>query len=115
MSVSMIEFLKHILDEIKFLKNESAQVEFSEFISDEVRKRAFTRSLEIIGEATKQVPDDVRKKHPFVEWREISGMRDILIHAYFGIDYELVWDVVVNEIPQLEVNIKRVIDSESRQ
>lgn len=113
MSVSMIEFLRHVQDEIQFLKNESEKIDFSEFIIDEVRKRAFVRSIEIIGEAVKQIPVGVKKKYPFVEWREIAGMRDVLIHAYFGIDYELVWDVVINEIPSLELKINKIIQAET--
>lgn len=59
------------------------------------------RSLEIIGEATKKVPDDFRATHPDVEWRAMAGMRDVLIHDYFGVDLELVWDVVRNRVPLL--------------
>lgn len=59
------------------------------------------RSLEIIGEAAKKVPDDFRSMHPAIEWRAMAGMRDRLIHDYFGVDFELVWDVVQTRIPEL--------------
>lgn len=57
------------------------------FIEDELIKRAFLRSLEIIGEAVKKIPEDVKIKIPDIEWKKISGLRDILIHHYFGVDY----------------------------
>jgi uncharacterized protein with HEPN domain len=70
-------------------------------LANETLRRAFVRSLEIIGEAAKKVPEGFRAQHPMVEWRAMAGMRDRLIHDYFGVDYELVWDVVQNRIPEL--------------
>ena len=113
MPASIIEFLKHIRDEINFLMDESNDVDFEQFVNDEVKKRAFSRSLEIIGEAVKKIPDDVKIKYPFVEWKNIAGMRNKLIHEYFGIDYELVWDVVKSEIPELKKHIEKIIEIES--
>ena len=66
------------------------------------------RRLEIIGEAAKNVPDDFRKKHPIEEWKKISGMRDVLIHAYFGINLERVWNAVKNDLPDLKEKIKSI-------
>jgi len=80
----------------------------------DVITRAFSRSLEIIGEAVKKLPDDLRVKYPQIDWKDIAGMRDILIHDYFGVDYELVWDVVKNEIPTLRFQIEQIIDLESK-
>lgn len=72
------------------------------------------RSIEIIGEASKQIPDDVKQKYSHLEWRAMAGMRDRLIHAYFGVDYEIVWDVVINKVPTLHQEIKEIIEAESR-
>ena len=77
--------------------------------ADEKTFDAVVRNLEIIGEAIKKVPDEVRKTHPEVEWQKIAGLRDILIHEYFGIDLEIIWDVVQNKIPDLEKQIKKLI------
>ncbi len=72
-----------------------------DFLSDEVLKRAITRSLEIIGEATKKIPADFKVKWSSIQWKNMAGMRNRLIHDYIGVNYSIVWDVVRNKIPQL--------------
>lgn len=101
MSSPPIEYLRHILAEANFIAEQSVGLQRDEFLNDETLKRAFVRSIEIIGEATKHVPNEFRQRYPEFEWRGMAGMRDRLIHGYFGVDYELVWDVVVNKIPTL--------------
>jgi uncharacterized protein with HEPN domain len=81
------------------------------FTSDETLRRAFVRSLEIIGEATKKIPPDFRSEHPHINWRAMAGMRDRLIHGYFGVDYEIVWDVVQNRIPELRNQISAILEA----
>jgi len=83
-----------------------------EFLRDPTLRRAFVRSLEIIGEAAKQVSDTSRAQLPDLDWRGMAGMRDRLIHGYFGVDYELVWDVVANRVPLLRDSLKRLLSSE---
>ena len=114
MSRSIIEFFKHIQDELNFLENNSRNLDYDSFYEDEVMKRAFARSLEIIGEAVKNVPDEIRSEYPEVDWKAIAGMRDKLIHHYFGVDYELVWDIIENEIEELSFQVDRIIESEKR-
>jgi uncharacterized protein with HEPN domain len=79
-------------------------------MADETLRRAFVRSLEIIGEAAKQVADSFRSRYPTIEWRAMAGMRDRLIHDYFGVDYELVWDVVHKRIPELRGQIASILE-----
>ncbi len=109
---SIRDYLQHILDEIDYLSRSVQHLEKDEFLQDETLKRAFVRSIEIIGEAAKQVPDDLRQQHPQLEWRAITGMRDRLIHGYFGIDYDIVWDVVSNKIPSLAPVVKEILARE---
>ncbi len=114
MLFSTIDYLRHILDECNYLLDETANLDQATFAQDQTRRRAFVRSLEIIGEATKHLPADLREEHGQIEWRSIAGMRDRLIHAYFGVDYELVWDVVTNKVPELKHEIAGMIAEKSQ-
>jgi len=113
MSSLSLEYLRHILDETAYLISRSKGISKEEFVQDETLKRAFVRSLEIIGEATKNVSMELRQKYSHIDWRAMAGMRDRLIHGYFGIDYDIVWDVVINKIPLLQQEIQQTIQSES--
>jgi uncharacterized protein with HEPN domain len=82
-------------------------------MADETLKRAVVRSLEIIGEATKKIPADIKLKWSDISWKNMAGMRDRLIHDYMGINYRIVWDVAKNIIPEIRTRIAGVIASES--
>lgn len=103
------EYLKHILDEINYLMITSVYLVEDGFSKNQTLQRAFTRSLEIIGEAVKNLPQEFKEENSEVEWKLIAGMRDRLIHHYFGVDYEIVWDVVKNEVPKLKIQIEKLI------
>ncbi|WP_199316647.1 HepT-like ribonuclease domain-containing protein [Chroococcidiopsis sp [FACHB-1243]] len=77
-----------------------------------MKQRAYVRSIEVIGEAVKQLPDGLRQKYNTIEWRAMAGMRDRLIHNYFGVDYDIVWDVVVNKFPVLDAEIRLILEQE---
>lgn len=109
MSFEPRDYLRHILVEADYLIGRSDGLSFEAFAADETLRRAFVRSLEIIGEAAKKVPDDFRASHPSVEWRAMAGMRDRLIHDYFGVDFELVWDVLQKRIPELRDQIAIIL------
>lgn len=112
MSNVPLEYLRHILDETAYLIQQRSRFSLTQFLKDPTAQRAFVRSLEIIGEAVKKLPEDIRIKYPEVRWKAIAGMRDKMIHHYFGVDYELVWDVVDNKIPLLDEQIKGILDQE---
>jgi uncharacterized protein with HEPN domain len=96
-----IELIKHILEETSFILNHTAELSREDYLSDEVLCRASIRSLEIIGEATKKLSDEFKKNYPGIEWKKIAGTRDKLIHDYYGIDYDIVWDIISSKIKVL--------------
>jgi uncharacterized protein with HEPN domain len=104
---------QHILDEVDYLLQTSEDLSQDDFLKDETLRRAFVRSLEIIGEATKHIPPEVLDAHPEIDWRATAGMRDKLIHGYFGVDYDIVWDVVRNKTGLLSEQISRILESQS--
>ena len=109
MSLEPRDYLRHILSETDYLIRTSEAISVEAFLLDETLQRAFVRSLEIIGEAAKKLPDNLRRSHPQVEWSAMAKMRDRLIHAYFGVDYELVWEVVRTRIPQLHTDLHAIL------
>ncbi|MCX6264740.1 MAG: DUF86 domain-containing protein [Bacteroidetes bacterium] len=112
MSKEPIEFLKHIADECSYLLSISIELSKDNFLEDETLKRAVVRSLEIIGEATKKIPADFKVKWSSIQWKNMAGMRDRLIHDYIGVNYSIVWDVLINKIPALNAQIQEVLSEE---
>jgi uncharacterized protein with HEPN domain len=113
MPVSPLDYLRHIRDEAHYLAEESARTTKSHFDTNETTKRAFVRSIEIIGEAAKKVPGDLKQRHPHVDWWGMTGMRDKLIHDYFGVDYDIVWDVAARKAAQLERDLETILRVEA--
>jgi uncharacterized protein with HEPN domain len=109
MSKDPKEFLRHILDECRYLNSISQDLNFEKFLEDETLKRAVVRSLEIIGEATKKIPADFKLSNNSIQWKNMAGMRDRLIHDYIGVNYSIVWDVIKNKIPELKNQIEKVL------
>jgi len=102
-------FLKDILQAIERIEKYAGALSFEGFCENQLVQDGVVRNLEIIGEAVKHLPKDVQKKYPTVEWKKIAGLRDILIHAYFGVDRDIVWDVVINKIPELKGQISLIL------
>lgn len=88
---------------------ETENIKFEEFMKNEILKRACSRSLEIIGEATKNLSIDFKKKYKEVEWKKISGLRDKIIHYYFGVNWDILWDVIKNRLPKLKEQIDDIL------
>jgi len=102
-------YLKHIIDEITFLLKTTEKLNYDSFIESEMYTRAFSRSFEIIGEAVKNLSTEFRKKHGDIEWKKISGMRDKIIHQYFNVDYDLLWDIIKNKLPKIKEKIQTLL------
>ena len=108
------DLYNHIFDEIVFLESETRTISKEVFLKGEKTQRAFARSIEIIGEAVKNISSAVIIKYKEVPWRNIAGMRDKLIHGYFSVDYEIVWDVAKNIIPQFKNQLIKIMDTEKK-
>ena len=111
MSRDEIMYLQDIAESCEKVLRFTADLTLSELIQDEKTYDAVVRNLEIIGEAAKHISQDIRKQLPDIEWRKIAGMRDMLAHAYFGIDNDILWDVVQNKVIQLHKSISAFLNS----
>ena len=104
-------YLYHILDAIHDIENSVKNVTKKEFIKNKDIRDANIRRLEIIGEAVKNVSKGLKQKHPDIKWKQIAGMRDKLIHHYFGVDVEAVWKVIKKDVPELKKKINTIVKS----
>jgi len=102
-------YLQDILDAIIKIEKYTKQLSFEEFKENTLVSDAVMRNLEIIGEATKKISKEIRDDYNEVEWKKIAGLRDILIHAYSGIDFDIIWDIVKNKLPILKSSINKII------
>lgn len=102
-------FLKHILESIEWIEKETTVISKDEFIKTVPTQDIVIRRLEIIGEAVKNLPGDFKKKYPDIPWQKISGLRDKLIHGYFGIDLELVWEIIKKDLPLFKTQIQDML------
>ncbi len=98
-------FVNHIFDDIKRIEIFSKGLTKEHFLKDELRQYALIRAIEIIGEAVKNIPISIKNKYPLTSWKDIVGTRDVLIHHYFGVDLNIIWDIVKHEIPKLKQQI----------
>ena len=105
------DYLEDILDSMektqKFIENMS----YNQFSQDDKSIFAVIRALEIIGEATKNIPDNVRRINPDIPWRDMAGMRDVLIHDYFGVDINTVWLTVTKKIPEIKPRVQKMLEN----
>ena len=102
-------YLQDILDAMRAIEKFVEGINFAEFKADDKTSSAVIRKFEIIGEAAKQVPEDMRNKYNLLPWKEMAGMRDRLIHFYFGVKHELVWQTIKDVIPAVKPLIQEIL------
>jgi uncharacterized protein with HEPN domain len=103
--------LMHILDSIAEIESYLLEIDFETFLNNSMMRFACIKHMEIIGEASNHVSNEVKLKFSSVEWLQIVGMRNIFVHEYFGIDANLVWEIIKNDIPELKIRIKDIMES----
>ncbi|PWA09743.1 DUF86 domain-containing protein [Pueribacillus theae] len=102
-------FLEDMLNAAKKIQKYSRGLSYDDSISNDLVSDAVIKNILVIGEAAKNIPEEIRIACPQIEWRKMAGMRDMVIHAYFSINYRIVWDVVQNKIPVLEQHVKQLL------
>ena len=105
-------YVEDILEAIEKIKRYTEGMDFEDFVVDEKTVDAVIRNLEIIGEAVKNLPEEFKAMHPDLPWREIAGMRDRLIHAYFGADLSIVWYTIKNDLDEIEFRLKSIMEGQ---
>lgn len=103
-------FLQHILDSIAEIEKNINNISEEKFSRSTQIQDAIIRRLEIIGEAAKNIPENIRQKYNFIPWKKIAGSRDVLIHQYFEVDLEAVWDSATKDLPKLKQDIKTILE-----
>lgn len=103
-------FLQHILESISEIEKYTKDISEDEFAKSTQVQDAVIRRLEIIGEAAKNIPSAVKEQYNFIPWKKVTGSRDVLIHDYFEVDLESVWDTVTKDIPKLKQDIKKILE-----
>ncbi len=102
-------FIKDTISAMDSIEEFVGDMVLDDLEADEKTSSAVIRKFEIIGEAVKHIPNKIRKEHKDIQWKSMAGMRDRLIHAYFGIDYNLVWAAIKTEIPKLKPKLKKLL------
>ncbi len=102
-------FINDMLECIERIEKYISGLSYDDFIKDDKTKDAVVRNLEIIGEAANQIPVDIRKKYKDIPWAQIVGLRHRLIHGYFVIDYDIVWNIIDKEMPDLKIRMKKIL------
>jgi len=102
-------FLKDIIESIRSINDFIDKMDFQQFSSDDKTSSAVIRKIEIIGEATKNIPDPIKEKYKEIPWNDMAKIRDKVIHSYFGINYETIWNVAKDRLPEIKLEIEKIL------
>ena len=103
-------FIEHIIDSIDAIADFSKEMSKGAFLSSRLKQSAIVREIEIIGEAAKNISEKLKKEHSEIEWKEISATRDKMIHHYFGVDLDIIWNIIKKNLPELKKQVLKIRD-----
>ncbi len=109
---TVLQYLDDILESIGNIEEDTTGISFEEFSADRRRRDAVIRNFQVIGEAIKKLPDDLKERYPDTDWKKIAGFRDVITHVYFGIKYTILWDNATNKLPGLKKEIRHILKNE---
>jgi uncharacterized protein with HEPN domain len=109
------EFLRDIEEAINRISAYTRGITYEEFLRDTKTQDAVVRNVEIIGEAVKNLSEELRQRRADIPWKNMAGARDRLIHGYFGVSFDIVWEIVSNELPLLRESLKKLLNEQSSQ
>ena len=111
---TQLQYLDDIFEAIRNIEDDTTGISSEEFVADRRRKDAVIRNFEIIGEATKKLSADLRDRYPSVAWKQIAGLRDVIAHGYFHVDYEIIWGIITHTVPGFKTAIAKIRKEEQR-
>lgn len=114
MKLEFLDYIEDIIEAMDKTRQFTAGMEYDNFVKDDKTVSAVIRKLEIIGEAVKKIPEKIKGKHSEIPWKDMAGMRDKLIHEYFGVDLRRVWNTVKRDIPNLKPLFNKILNEEKK-
>ena len=111
---TVLQYLDDILESALNIEEDTRGLSYTEFMTDRRRRDAVVRNFEIVGEATKKLPDDLKTRYPSIAWKQVAGLRDVIAHGYFHIDYEILWGIITNTLPKFKTEVTKIKKTEQQ-